>query len=288
MYTLGVYEKAFPDDLPLEQKFLVAQKVGYDFVELTIDQNSTRQNRLNWSNRERLDLYNFMHSQAIAATTLSLSALRDFPLGSSDQYCARRGKEMLLKAIDLANDLGCRIVLINAYDEFLSDSTLESEKRFLVNLDYCTRYASARGVIIGLENADKPFGDSIKKTLHWVNQIRSPYLKIYADIGNVTNAAVKHFDNPLTDLDFGCGCIAAVHLKDTLPGEYRFVRYGEGHVDFASCIRLLIKAGVGIYMAEMFDCGHADWENEVKYAHDFLRRHFSNIGERPIREVVSE
>jgi len=273
-YTLGIYEKAMPDTLSLEDKLLAAKENGFDFLELCIDQDSSRQNRLDWPAKDRADLRHFMSSHVITAATLSLSALRDFPLGSPDPGRASHGIGMLRKSIDLASDLGCRIVLINAYDVFDEESGEGTGLRFLANLDHCTRYAAARGVMIGLENADRAFGDTVRKTSRLVRKIGSPFLKIYADIGNVANACARSSEDPLSDLDSGLGMIAAVHLKDTLPGRYRFVRFGEGHVSFGPCISRLMQAGVGLYTAELFWTEGTDWTAEMRFVHGFLRNHF--------------
>jgi L-ribulose-5-phosphate 3-epimerase len=273
-YALGIYEKAMPDALSLENKLLAARENGFDFLELCIDQDRSRQDRLDWPAKERADLRHFMSRNAITAATLSLSALRDFPLGSPSPGRAAHGIEMLKKSIDLAFDLGCRIVLINAYDVFDEEPGEETGVRFLANLDHCTRYAAARGVMIGLENADRAFGDTVRKTARLVKKIHSPFLKIYADIGNVANACTQYHEDPLSDLDSGLGMIAAVHLKDTLPGRYRFVRFGEGHVGFGSCISRLVQAGVGLYTAELFWTEGTDWAAEMLFVHDFLRNHF--------------
>ena len=263
-----------PDDLSLEDKLLAAKEGGFDSLELCIDQNQSRQDRLDWSAKDRANLRHFMSSNAITVETLSLSALRDFPLGSTDTRRASQGIGMLKKAIDLASDLGYRIVLVNAYDVFDEESEEGTGSRFLANLDHCTRHAAGRGVTIGLENADKAFGDTVRKVSQLVGRIGSPFLKIYADIGNVTNACVQYREDPLADLDYGIGMIAAVHLKDTLPGKYRFVRYGEGHVKFGPCIDRLMQAGVELYTAELFWTEGTDWKAEMLFAHDFLRNHF--------------
>ena len=45
-YQLGLYEKAFPDDLPLEEKLLLSKELGYDFMEFCVDLNPQRAARL--------------------------------------------------------------------------------------------------------------------------------------------------------------------------------------------------------------------------------------------------
>jgi L-ribulose-5-phosphate 3-epimerase len=63
-YTLGIYEKAMPDALSLENKLLAAKENGFEFLELCIDQDRSRQNRLDWPAKDRADLRRFMSSNA--------------------------------------------------------------------------------------------------------------------------------------------------------------------------------------------------------------------------------
>ena len=273
-YTLGIYEKAMPDSLSLEDKLLAAKESGFESLELCIDQERSRQDRLDWPAEDRAELRRFMSGNAISAATLSLSALRDFPLGSPDPRRASHGIGLLEKSIDLASDLGCRVVLINAYDVFDEESDEGTGSRFLANLGHCTLHAAGRGVTIGLENADRAFGDTVRKISGIVRNIASPFLQIYADIGNVANACAQYREDPLDDLDSGKGMIAAVHLKDSLPGEYRYVRFGEGHVSFGPCISRLVQAGVDLYTAELFLTEGTDWKAEMLFVHGFLRNHF--------------
>jgi len=274
-YSLGIYEKAMPDDLDIEEKLIIAKDTGYDFLELTIDQNPAKQERLNWLKERKSEIRQFMFENDIFITTLSLSALRSFPIGSPNRDLEKKGVDFFYKSIDLAYELGSRVVLVNGYDVFDVESDTTTQDRFLDNLDICTRYAAARGVTIGLENVDKPFTDSIEKTTDLIKKINSPFLKVYADIGNATNAAKMHNANPISDLKTGEGQIVAVHLKDTLPGEYRYVDYGKGHVDFAACVNHLTKSGVGIYMAELFLTKEKYWKDDLIFTHDFLRKFFS-------------
>jgi L-ribulose-5-phosphate 3-epimerase UlaE len=262
-----------PDSLSLEDKLLAAKEIGFESLELCIDQERSRQNRLDWPAKDRAELRRFMSGKAITAT-LSLSALRDYPLGSPDPRRVSHGIGLLEKAIDLASDLGCRVVLINAYDVFDEESDHGTGSRFLANLGHCTHHAARRGVVIGLENADRAFGDTVRKISNIVRKIGSPFLRIYADIGNVANASAQYREDPLADLDSGTGMIAAVHLKDSLPGEYRFVRFGEGHVSFGPCISHLMQAGVDLYTAELFWTEGTDWKAEMMFVHGFLRNHF--------------
>jgi len=48
-YTVGLYEKSMPDTLGLGEKLLKAKGVGYDFLELSIDETDYRLKRLTYS-----------------------------------------------------------------------------------------------------------------------------------------------------------------------------------------------------------------------------------------------
>ena len=85
--------------------------------------------------------------------------------------------------------------------------------------------------------------------------MNSPYLKVYPDSGNLTNAAVAYHTRVSDDLETGRGSISAVHLKETKPGVFREVPYGTGHVDFVDVIKTAWSQCVRLYNAEFWYVG---------------------------------
>ena len=63
--------------------------------------------------------------------------------------------------------------------------------------------------------------NTVEKAMNYVKKIDSPYLGVYPDCGNITNAATKYNKNVIEDLRSGKGHIMAVHLKETKPGKFR-------------------------------------------------------------------
>ena len=61
-----------------------------------------------------------------------------------------------------------------------------------------------------------------------VKRVDSPYLGVYPDIGNITNAAKTYGTDVLADLECGHGHLVAMHLKETVPGVFREVPFGAG------------------------------------------------------------
>ena len=88
--------------------------------------------------------------------------------------------------------------------------------------------------------------------MRYVNLIGSSYLKIYPDSGNITNAAVRYGTDVLKDLETGTGHLVAMHLKEALPGRFREIRYGEGHVDFKAMINKAWELGIRKFVTEFW------------------------------------
>jgi len=273
-YSIGLYEKAMPDKLSIEEKMLIAKKTGYDFLEFCIDLNPERELRLEWSKLRRKQLVDFMLDNDIHLTTMSLSILRKYPLGTLDSAVNAKSLEIVKKGVELACDICVQIVLFNGYDVYDTPSTKETAARFAENLPEVVAIAAQRGIILGIENADKEFADSIAKVAYWVDKINSPFLRIYGDIANTANAFGGEMENCMQDLEQGRGRIAAMHLKDSTPNEYRFTKYGEGHVDFEHSIDKLKSMGVRIFIAELFYHDGNDYIAEATRVNRFLRSFF--------------
>ncbi len=273
-YSIGLYEKAMPDTLSIEEKMLAAKKAGYDFLELCIDLNPERELRLEWPKLQRKKLFDFMLDNDIHLTTMSLSLLRKYPLGAMDRATNKKSLEIIRKGVELACDLGVQIVLFNGYDVYDTASTKETVARFAENLPEAVKIAAKRGIILGIENAEKEFADSIAKVAYWVDKIHSPFFFFYGDIANTANAFGGEIENCIQDLEQGRGKIVAVHLKDSMPNEYRFTTYGEGHVDFKRSIDKLKNMEIRIFIAELFYREGNDYMAEALKVNRFLRSFF--------------
>ncbi len=69
------------------------------------------------------------------------------------------------------------------------------------------------------------------------------------------------------------GHLAALHLKETVPGVFREVPYGTGHVDFAAMTRTAYALGVRRYLAEFWYDKDTNWKQVLSDNNQFLRRH---------------
>lgn len=273
-YRLGLYEKAMPNQLSLTEKLKLAKQCGYDFVELSIDETEEKIARLDMGANEREEICRAGIDLGIAYESICLSAHRKYSLGSKDEETRARGMEIMRKAVLLASDLGIRVIQIAGYDVYYEKSDPSTVKRFEEGLRKGVEFAAMYGVMLAFETMETCFMDTVEKAMAWVNRIGSPYLCVYPDTGNITNAAKLYQTDELQDLSMGNDRIAAIHLKESKPGKYREIPYGTGHVRFGEMIRRGMELGVRRYLAEFWYLGEDDYERELKQANLFLRSYF--------------
>lgn len=276
-YSLGIYEKAMPPSLILSEKLLAAARHGYDFMELSIDESDEKLARLEASAQWKRELVNAAQDAGIRILTMCLSGHRKYPLGSADPKTRARGMEIMEGAILLAADLGIRIIQIAGYDAYYEPSTETTQALFAENLAKSVAFAARYGVCLAFETMETPFMNTVEKALRFVRKIDSPFLQIYPDVGNVTNAFEGDITRISQDILGGAGHLVAVHLKETQPGIFREIPYGQGHVNFDTCVEAAFSAGARIFTSEFWYQKGADWELDIGRAHAFLRKKLDRI-----------
>lgn len=270
-YSLGLYEKAMPAELTWKEKLEAAKAAGYDFVEISVDETDAKLSRLEWTKEERLELVKTMYEVGVPIRTMCLSGHRKYPLGSETPEIRERGMEIMEKAIQLADDLGIRIIQLAGYDVYYETSTPETVRLFGENLKKAERMAAKAGIVLGFETMETEFMNTVGKAMKYVDMVNSSYLGVYPDVGNITNAAVLYGTDVLEDIRSGKGHLDAVHLKETVPGVFREVPFGTGHVDFPAVIRETWNAGVRRYVTEFWYTGNPEWKKDLDFAVNMMR-----------------
>lgn len=274
-FYLGLYEKATPVNISWTERLNAAKNSGYSFMEISIDESDMRQERLDWGISKRYELLKISQDAGLPIRTMCLSGHRKYPLGSSDPEKVKKSLEIMQKAIDFATDMGIRIIQLAGYDVYYEESSEDTRKRYMDNIHLFAEMASKSSVLMGLETMETPFMNSIKKAMEVVNAVNSPYLNIYPDTGNITNAV----DDVTSDIISGKGKIIAAHLKETKPHVFRDMRFGEGHVDFISAIKAYKSIGVNMFNAEFWYKDGSDWKSELKHSIDFLTEKYNQATE---------
>lgn len=274
-YWLGIYEKAMPNTLTIEEKLKCAKEHNYDFMELSIDESDEKLSRLEWTQKERAEVSGYIKSVGLPIRSICLSGHRKYPLGSSDSSVRAKSLEIMEKAIILAFDLGVRVIQIAGYDVYYEESTVKTKEYFLQNLKKSAEIAAKYGVILAFETMETEFMNTVEKAMKYVGLVNSPYLQVYPDVGNCTNAALEYKDNLINDFTLGQGHMAAMHLKETVPGKFREIPYGTGHVDFVNAIKFAYETGVRSFVTEFWYAAGTDYNEEIRKSKEFIDNKFN-------------
>ncbi len=272
---LGIYEKALPQGDDWLAKLTLAAELGFDFVEMSLDESDIRLARLDWSSEQRMALVSAVAKTSVRVPSMCLSAHRRFPLGAEDDETRNQGLEIMRKAIRLAQDVGIRVIQLAGYDVYYKQANDNTRERFRHGLKESVEMASRAQVTLAMEIMDYPLMNSISKALGYAHYLNNPWFQLYPDIGNLSA-----WDNDVQmELASGAGHIVAVHVKDTKPGIFKNVPFGEGIVDFERCFSTLHKSGYqGPYLIEMWSETASNPTKEVIIARDWVKQRMHNAG----------
>ncbi|WP_314144044.1 L-ribulose-5-phosphate 3-epimerase [Buttiauxella noackiae] len=272
---LGIYEKALPTGECWLERLLLAGGLGFDFVEMSIDETDERLARLDWSREQRMALVQAVADSGVRVPSICLSAHRRFPLGSEDDEVRNQGLEIMRKAIEFAQDVGVRVIQLAGYDVYYQQANDATRCRFREGLTAAVEMASRAQVTLAMEIMDYPLMNSISKAMGYATYLNNPWFQLYPDIGNLSA-----WDNDVQmELEAGRGHIVAVHVKDTLPGVFKNVPFGKGVVEFERCFETLKRSGYrGPYLIEMWSEKAADPVEEVIAARDWVLARMATAG----------
>ncbi|HHR5860306.1 TPA: L-ribulose-5-phosphate 3-epimerase [Providencia alcalifaciens] len=252
---IGIYEKALPKHSSWSEKLAIAKAAGFDFVEMSVDETDERLARLDWSLEQRLEIVAAIQKTQVRIPTMCLSGHRRFPFGSHDENTRQKARELMTKAIKLAQDLGIRTIQLAGYDVYYEEQDEGTIARFEEGMKWVSEIAAASQVMCAVEIMDTPFMNSITKWQALADKIRSPWFQVYPDVGNLTAWG----SDVAVELTKGIENIVALHLKDTYAvtdsckGQFRDVPFGEGCVDFVALFKQLKQLNYrGTFLIEMW------------------------------------
>ena len=113
---------------------------------------------------------------------------------------------------------------------------------------------------------ENEYMNSVEKTMKLINTINSPYLQLYPDSGNISNAFDQNKNAIETDMSNGTGHYLAFHFKESKPGRYGGLYYGEGCVDFPLIAKAAYSLGVRRFAMEYWFTGNPSWKEDLKRA----------------------
>ena len=270
--SLALYEKAIPAGLGFEKMFQITADCGFDRFEISIDETDERLARLDLPDEEIIRIGHLSRQYGVPIRTMCLSGQRKYPMGSMDPAIRKRSMEILEKAVLFSEKAGISIIQLAGYDVYYEKGSDLTREYFMENLRRACAFAAAHGVLLAFETMETPFMDTVEKAMKVVDEVGSPWLGVYPDIGNLKNAAVLYGHDVVEDMKKGRRHTFAVHLKETKPGIYRDMDFGtDGHTEYVRCIREALEQGVTMFTGEFWHQKGADAETVIRKANVFLR-----------------
>ena len=272
-YSLGLYEKAIPVGMTFPEMFAIARQCGFDRLEISVDETDWRQERLEWDASRQRELGVLSRAMDAPLLTMCLSGHRKYPFGSHDSETRSRSLDIMEKAIRFADNAGISVIQLAGYDVYYEQGDDDTRRWFSENLRKSVDMAVKAGVVLAFETMETPFMDTVEKSMKYVNEIGSPWLGVYPDIGNLKNAAVLYGNDVVEDMMLGAGHIFAVHLKETKPGLYRDMNFGDstGHTEYERCIEASLRMGVRMFTGEFWYQKGQDYISVITDSARFLR-----------------
>ena len=238
---IGIYEKALPNDLTWQEKLYQAKSLGFNFIEISIDESDERRARLDWSDDEIYQLKRLCEQSGLPLHSMCLSAHRKYPFGSADETIRQQAKIIMNKALIFAYKLGIRVIQLAGYDVYYEPANLQTHQRFIAGMQWSAKQAEKMGIMLAVEIMDTSYLNSLSKFEILKKEVSSPYFMAYPDVGNISG---WNYD-VCTELMLSREHIVQIHLKDTYKvsgnyaGQFRDLTIGEGEVDFLSIFKTL-------------------------------------------------
>lgn len=282
--SLGIYEKALVSYPDWSAFFAQAAQAGFSFVDLSVDESATRSARLGWTAAQRTAVRSAADREGVQLGAICLSLHRRIMPGSVDPEIRRRAGEVYRRGIELAADLGVSVLQIAGYYAYYEPEDPAARQRYLGTLSEAVPFAARAGVVLGIENVDGHDIASIPDAMAVVDQVDSPWVQLYPDIGNVA----EHGGDATEELRRGQGHVLALHVKDVLPGRPRRIPFGHGVTDFdAAFAELQRQQWSGRIMLEMWNDDADDSLDTCVAARRFIEAKLAQAGV-PVVERASD
>lgn len=233
-HRIGLYEKALPNEMGWEEKLKTTKELGFDFLEISVDESDERRQRLDWDDETIYGLRRLCERYDIPLQSMCLSAHRKYPFGSHDPEIRKQATIHIEKAIALAYKLGIRVIQLAGYDVYYEQADEQTHQRFIEGMKFSAKLAEKAGIMLAVEIMDTSYLNSLSKFEILNRAVNSPYFTAYPDVGNITG---WNYD-VCTELTLAMPHITQIHLKDTkkvkpgFKGQFRDLVIGEGEVDF--------------------------------------------------------
>lgn len=209
-------------------------EAGFNFVELTSIIDYTEHivpERMNDNEIDQLKV------------KLDKFGLEALALSGHSDLTTQEGCDHLEAVIELAGELGAQVVNtgISMEEDPEAELTQEAMRSFYRNIEGLAKFASEKGVNIGLETHGSL--KTAQRGIEIINNIESDSVGINYDPGNVILYGGVEPEEDIKKLD--PDIMTCMHLKDKIggKGEWNFPALGEGEIDYKEIFQWLESNG---------------------------------------------
>ncbi|NLN18462.1 MAG: sugar phosphate isomerase/epimerase [Firmicutes bacterium] len=213
----------------------LCRDAGYEAVELSFGEG--RDPDINLDGAGLKDIVERCRQAGVVISSL-IARYKQGSFLSSDPNLRDWARKSLSRALEIAEVLGAKTVLLHPGQVEASASYLETYDRFIEDMRGMAAEAEGRKVNIGIENVWNRFMLSPKEACDIVYAINSPWIGVYLDTGNMM--AYGYPEQWIRDLAHR---IKAVHFKDFKRREHRFVPLMEGDCPWPEVMEGLRSVG---------------------------------------------
>ncbi len=245
----GVNIWCYPEDFTIEECMRIAKEAGFDGIEINMERPSSRTDiRLTLESKEKhiTSIKKMAEYYGLEIPSISTSLCWRYSLCSYENDIREKGKDVVKKMIDAACILGADTVLVvpGIVDEV--HTYKDAYGMSLNSLKELAPYAEQQGIYIGIENVWNKFLMTPLEMYRFIDEIGSPYVKVYFDIGNVVN-----FSYPEYWIEILGEQIIKVHVKDfkrNIGNANGFTNLLEGDVNWKRVLAALKKVNYDDYL----------------------------------------
>ena len=221
---------------PTERVFYEAQKLGFDGIEFDLARDY--KNDVLWTREGRQSLKDMAKETGVEVASVCLGALWGQTFASDDEGDRHRAREVVTEAARFTPEFGTKVILVPIVGVDGQDNSV-GVQRWAEGLRACAPVAEQTGAILALENVGRSPARSAASILGLINQVGSPNVKAYYDVGNGTSFGFDANE----ELRLLGDKIAQVHIKGA-----RSAQLWENTLDMSKIARTLKEIGYDGYL----------------------------------------
>jgi hexulose-6-phosphate isomerase len=222
---------------PWTQVFATAAELGFDGVELDIGANYDE--TLLFSCEGRTELTKVVSQSGIEISSFCLGICWTLSPASPELEVRRRIHKIATAACAFAAEFGVQWILVPVTPGGEEVNADDGARRWVQAMRDLASLAEDMDVRLCLENVGRGYGKSAGELIRLVDEIASPWVGVYYDIGN----AIAFGHDPVAEMEQLGDRMLAVHIKDREAD-----LLGEGIVPIADCVQALLARGYDDYL----------------------------------------